>query len=100
MNKTEKSSLSRGHGSLTADAGGTGLGRQQADVVPGAEFPQREEYPVDHYEAAHHAGLGEVEVVTGHDEADDGLQEDAEGECVPRAQPVGGRGPEHCAGDV
>lgn len=72
-------------GPLTADASCTGLGREQADVVSGAELPECEEHAVDHDEAADHAWLGEIEVVASHDEADDSLQEDAEGQCVPRA---------------
>lgn len=97
---TKTAWLPRGERFLTADAGGAGLCRQQADVVPGAELPEGQKNTVHHDEAADHPGLGEVEVVAGHDEADDGLQEDSEGQGVPGPEPVRGRGAEHGAGDV
>lgn len=90
----------RGRDSITADASGASLCREQADVVSGAEFSKCKENAIDNDKPTDHAGLGEVEVVASHNEADDSLQEDAEGQCVPRAQPVGGRGAKHGTWDV
>lgn len=85
---------------LAADAGGAGFGGDEPDVVAGAEFAEGEEDAVDDDESADVAGLGEVRVEAGHDEADEGLEGDADGEGVAGSDPVGEEGSKHGAGNV
>lgn len=113
----------------SADAGGRGLGGEEADaggilglvreelgcgvpqcrcamgrakrlLVTGPQLAQGEEDAVHHGKARHDIGLGELLVRAGHDEAHHGLQGDAHGKRVPRADPVADIGTEHGAGDV
>ena len=85
---------------LPAHPGGARLGREQADVVAGAELAQREEDAVDGGEGADHLRAREARVAAGHDEPHDGLQQHADGEGAARAEPVRQRRAEHGAGDV
>lgn len=81
-----------------ADAGGAGLGGEQADVVAGADLAEGEEDAV--HDGKGGDVFGDVGVDAGHDEADDGLDEDARGEGVFGADEVGEEGAEDGAGEV
>jgi len=73
---------------LTTNTSSASLGCNQANVVTGTKFSEREEDTVDDDKATHVFDPGERSVATSHDEADDGLSADTEREGVTWAESV------------
>ncbi len=82
----------------TTDASGARLGGKEANIVARPDLAEGEEDAVDNGKGGD--VLGDFGVDAGHDEADGGLRQDAKGESVLGANPVGDEGAEDGAGEV
>lgn len=101
----ERSDLADGGGDavvFAADGGGARLRGDEADVVTRTHLAKCEEEPVDDDKAGDVGRQGELGVAAGHDEADDALEEDAEGEETAGFEcgHVGEEGAQDAAGHV
>ncbi len=85
---------------LPADGRGAGFGGYEADVVAWASFAKGEKNSVDDDEASDVSRGIETAVDTGHDEADNALEEDIGGEGVTRPYHITQERAADCAGEV
>jgi len=85
---------------LASNSSRAGLRRDETDVIAWTDLAQRKENTVDNDEASYIGRLVEKAVAAGHDESDDTLQADTDGECVARADDVAEEGSTYGAGQV
>lgn len=85
---------------LTTDTRGTGLCGEQTNVVARAQLAEREEDTVDDGKSTNVLRQCQSGIAAGHDEADNGLQSNAEGESVTRTETVTDGRTDHGSGNV